>query len=92
VRFRVWNISSFVILTAAYSIQPYFVLLEYIDPIGIVTSDAKRFRSEGAAGPPSARGGCALPRVCVFRSKTTVASPTSDQTADEGGPDLQVAR
>jgi hypothetical protein len=25
VRFRVWNTSSFVILTAAYSIQPYFV-------------------------------------------------------------------
>eukprot|EP01045_Picozoa_sp_COSAG04_P045079 COSAG04_NODE_15618_length_523_cov_1.023419_1_plen_70_part_10 len=25
-RFRVWNTSSFVILTAAYSIQPYFVL------------------------------------------------------------------
>eukprot|EP01046_Picozoa_sp_COSAG06_P022844 COSAG06_NODE_1790_length_8394_cov_34.639301_14_plen_49_part_01 len=24
VRFRVWNTSSFVILTAAYSIQPYF--------------------------------------------------------------------
>jgi hypothetical protein len=25
VRFRVWNTSSFVIMTAAYSIQPYFV-------------------------------------------------------------------
>jgi hypothetical protein len=25
VRFRVWNTSSFVILTAAYLIQPYFV-------------------------------------------------------------------
>jgi hypothetical protein len=25
VRFRVWSTSSFVILTAAYSIQPYFV-------------------------------------------------------------------
>ena len=27
VRFRVWNTSSFVILTAAYSIQPYFVYI-----------------------------------------------------------------
>eukprot|EP01046_Picozoa_sp_COSAG06_P022291 COSAG06_NODE_1720_length_8590_cov_12.038865_5_plen_53_part_00 len=25
-RFRVWNTSSFVILTAAYLIQPYFVI------------------------------------------------------------------
>jgi hypothetical protein len=31
VRFRVWNTSSFVILTAAYSIQPYFVEVVHFD-------------------------------------------------------------
>jgi hypothetical protein len=30
VRFRVWNTSSFVILTAAYLIQPYFVHSEFV--------------------------------------------------------------
>jgi hypothetical protein len=33
VRFRVWNTSSFVILTAAYSIQPYFVMMSVTCPV-----------------------------------------------------------
>eukprot|EP01051_Picozoa_sp_SAG22_P022485 SAG22_NODE_5401_length_1021_cov_1.229935_3_plen_93_part_01 len=86
-RFRVWNTSSFVILTAAYSIQPYFVAIYSMAfMIFCVRPGALLLlATAGLLGAAAGCSACCVPRpptsLCMQAAAAAAAEKTGDWVA-----------